>query len=42
MRGIPFREAVGALMSASTMTRLDIAAAMRTLAKFSDNPGEAH
>ena len=42
MENIPYREAVGALMWAATMTRLDIASAVREVAKFSDNPGRAH
>ena len=42
MENIPYREAVGALMWAATMTRVDIASAVREVAKFRDNPGRAH
>ncbi|CAM9924801.1 unnamed protein product, partial [Choristocarpus tenellus] len=34
----PYREAVGSLMWASVMTRLDIANAVREVAKYSSNP----
>ena len=39
MRGIPYREAVGALMWVANMTRPDLAYTAHTLAKFGDNPG---
>ena len=42
MRKFPYREAVGALMWTATMTRPDIACAVRALAKFCENPGPAH
>ena len=42
MAKIPYREAVGALMWASTMTRPDISNAVRTVAKFCEDPGVAH
>ena len=37
-----FREAVGALMWPATMTRPDIACAVRAVARFCENPGPAH
>ena len=42
MRKFPYREAVGALMWAATMTRRDIACAVRTVAKFCENSEPAH
>ena len=42
MRKLPYREAVGALMWTATMTRPDIACAVRAVAKFCENPGPAH
>ena len=42
MTKIPYREAVGALMCTSTMTRPDISSAVRSVAKFCENPGMAH
>ena len=42
MRGIPYREAVGALMWVANMTRPDLAYTAHTLAKFGDNPGPEH
>ena len=42
MRKLPYREAVGALMWTATMTRTDIACAVRTVARFCENPGPAH
>ena len=39
MRGISYREAVGALMWVANMTRPDLAYTAHTLAKFGDNPG---
>ena len=42
MRGIPYREAVGALMWVANMTRPDLAFTAHTLAKFGDNPGLEH
>ena len=42
MRGIPYREAVGALMWVANMTRPDLAYTVHTLAKFGDNPGFEH
>ena len=42
MRKFPYREAVGALMWTSTMTRPDIACAVRTVARFCENLGPAH
>ena len=41
-RKFPYREAVGALMWTATMTRPDIACAVRTVARFCENPGPAH
>ncbi|CAM9931102.1 unnamed protein product [Sphacelaria rigidula] len=41
MRGIPYREAVGALMWIATMTRPDLSFAAHNVAKFSHNPGPA-
>ena len=38
----PYREVVGALMWVATMTRPDIASALRTVARFCENPGLAH
>ena len=38
----PYREAVGALMWAATMTRPDVAYAAHQLRKFNDNPGPVH
>ena len=38
----PYREAVGALMWAATMTRPDVAYAAHQLGKFNDNPGRIH
>ena len=38
----PCREAVGSLMWVATMTRPDIASAVRTVARFCENPGLAH
>ena len=42
MRKFPYREAVGALMWTATMTRPDIACAVRALVRFRENPGPAH
>ena len=42
MRGIPYCEAVGALMWVASMTRPDPAYTAHTLAKFGDNLGPAH
>ena len=42
MRKFPYREAVGALMWTATMTRPDIACAVRVVARFWENPGPAH
>ena len=42
MKNVPYRKAVGSLMYAAMGIRLDIAFAMSTVAKFSDNPGWAH
>ena len=42
MRKFPYREAVGALMWTATMTRPDIACAVRAVARFCKNPGPAH
>ncbi|CAM9160577.1 unnamed protein product, partial [Ascophyllum nodosum] len=42
MRGTPYREAVGALMWAATMTRPDVTYAAHQLGKFNDKPGPAH
>ena len=42
MRGIPYPEAVGALMWVATMTRPDLAYTAHTLATFVDNPGPEH
>ena len=42
MRVTPYREAIGALMWAATMTRPDVAYAAHQLRKFNDNPGPAH
>ena len=39
MRKFPYREAVGALMWTATMTRPDIACAVRAVARFCENPG---
>ena len=42
MRGIPYREAVGALMWVTNMTRPDLVFTAHTLGKFGDNPGSEH
>lgn len=42
VRGIPCREAIGALMWAPTLTSQDFADAVRTLAKFCDSLRQAH
>ena len=42
MRKFPYREAVEALMWTATMTRPDIACAVRAVARFFENPGPAH
>ena len=42
MRKFPYREVVGALMWTATMTRSDIACAVRAVAKFCGNPGPVH
>ena len=42
MRKFPYREAVGALMWTATMTRPDIACAVRAVARFCENPGPVH
>ena len=42
MRKFPYREAVGALMWTATITRPDIACAVRAVARFCKNPGLAH
>ena len=42
MRKFPYREVVGALMWTATMTRPDIACAVRAVARFCENPGPAH
>ncbi|CAN0403971.1 unnamed protein product, partial [Ascophyllum nodosum] len=38
----PYREAAGALMGTATMTRPDVACAVRAVARFCENPGPAH
>ena len=42
MRHVPYREAVGALMWAATMTRPDLQFAAHNLAKGCDDPGPVH
>ena len=42
MRKFPYREAVRALMWKATMTRPDIACAVRAVDRFCENPGSAH
>ena len=42
MRKFPYREAVGAPMWTATMTRPDIACAVRAVARFCESPGLAH
>ena len=42
MRVTPYREAVGALMWAATMTHPHVAYAAHQLGKFNDSPGPAH
>ena len=42
MHATPYREAVGALMWAATMTRPDFAYAAHQLGKSNDNPGPVH
>ncbi|CAN0391894.1 unnamed protein product [Ascophyllum nodosum] len=42
IRRFPYRGAVGALMWTATMTRPDIACAIRAVARFCENPGPAH
>ena len=42
MRKFPYREAVGALMWAATMSRPDIACAVRAMTRFCEKPGPAH
>ena len=42
MRKFPYREAVGALMWTATMTRPNIACAVRAVARFCEHPGPAH
>ena len=42
MRKFPYREAVGALMWTATITRPDIACAVRFVTRFCEKPGPAH
>ena len=42
IRKLPYREAVGALMWTATMTRPDIACAVRAVSRFCENPGPVH
>ena len=42
MRKFPYREAVGVFMWTATMTRPDIACAVRAVARFCENLGPAH
>ena len=42
MKHIPYREAVGSLMSLTVGTRLDIATAVSRANQFLSNPGRAH
>jgi hypothetical protein len=42
MKNVPYREAVGALLYCSTMTRPDIANAVRIAARYCDKPGPGH
>ena len=42
MRVTPYREAIGALMWAATMTRPDVAYAAHQLGKINNNPGPVH
>ena len=42
IRKFPYREEVGMFMWTATMTRPDIACAVRAVARFCENPGPAH
>ena len=42
MAAIPYRSVVGSLMYAAHVTRLDVANAVRVLARYMANPGEKH
>lgn len=42
MQTVPYKEAVGSLMYAAYATRPDIAFAVNTVSKFSNNPGRRH
>ena len=42
MKSMPFRELIGTLLWVANGTRPDIAYAVDTLAKFTNNPGEIH
>jgi Reverse transcriptase (RNA-dependent DNA polymerase)/gag-polypeptide of LTR copia-type/Integrase core domain/GAG-pre-integrase domain/Zinc knuckle len=42
MKGVPYREAVGALMYLMTCTRPDLAAAVQFASRFGSNPGPQH
>ena len=42
MKSMPYRELIGTLLSVANGTRPDIAYALGTLAKFTNNPCEIH
>ena len=42
MKGIPYKQLIGALMYLAVATRPDIAYAVGVLARFSADPGAAH
>lgn len=42
MKNVPYKEALGSLMYAYLVTRMDLGCAVSTLSAFAENPGKSH